>query len=308
MSQPRSASASGIKVDWGRLAPLRLRARTIAEGVYAGTHRSARRGPGVEFGGHRQYVPGDDLRWIDRHALMRHDRLMVREFETETDRAVYLVVDATASMSFRSDRAPGSKLAFAAVIAAAVSRIALSAGDPVSISWIGGEGARPVAPTSGGEAFERIVGALETIQATSDASADRRVFERCLSPIIRRARRGAVVVLLSDLLDLPAHADEQFAAIGTAGRRLVAVQVLDPDELDLPYEGTVRLRSLEGDAVVETDPSVTRTRYQQALEELTRTWAKQLSTRGGKLVRARSDDDPVEIVRQVLRGIAEGTS
>lgn len=308
MSQPHPAHALGSKVDWGRLAPLRLRARTIAEGVYAGTHRSARRGPGVEFGGHRQYVPGDDLRWIDRHALMRHDRLMVREFETETDRAVYIVVDATASMSFRSDRAPGSKIAFAALISAAIARIALSAGDPVSISWIGGEGARPVAPTSGGEAFDRVVGALETIKATSDASSDRLVFERCLSPIVRRARRGAVVVLLSDLLDLPPRADEQFAAIGTAGRRLVAVQVLDPDEVDLPYEGTVRLRSLEGDAVIETDPSVTRERYQQALEKLTQNWSAQLSGRGGRLVRARTDDDPVEIVRQVLRGIAEGSS
>lgn len=308
MSQPQPGRVLRSKVDWGRLAPLRLRARTIAEGVYSGAHRSVRRGPGVEFGGHRQYVPGDDLRWIDRHALMRHDRLMVREFETETDRAVYIVVDATSSMSFRSERAPGAKIAFAALIGAALARIALSAGDPVSISWVGGEGARPVAPTSGGEAFERVVSALETIKATGDASTDQLVFQRCLAPIVRRARRGAVVVLLSDLLDLPPRACEQFAAIGTAGRRLVAVQVLDPDEIDLPYEGTVRLRSLEGDAVVETDPSVTRARYQQALEQLSQTWAVQLSARGGRLVRARTDDDPVEIVRQVLRGIAEGIS
>ncbi len=46
-------------IDWGKLAPLRLRARQIAEGVYAGLHRSALRGAGVEFGGYREYVPGD---------------------------------------------------------------------------------------------------------------------------------------------------------------------------------------------------------------------------------------------------------
>ena len=62
------------------------------------------RAPGVEFGGQRPYVPGDDLRFFDRRALLRHDKLMVREFETETDRALWLCLDATASMSFRGER------------------------------------------------------------------------------------------------------------------------------------------------------------------------------------------------------------
>jgi uncharacterized protein (DUF58 family) len=296
------------RVDWGRLAPLRMRARSVAEGVYAGAHRSLRRGPGVEFGGHRPYVPGDDLRWIDRHALMRHDRLMVREFETETDRALYLVVDATASMSFRGKGAPGAKVAFAALIAASLARVALSSGDPVSLGWIGGESARSVPPTSGGEAFERIVRALSCIQATGDGRIDDHAFERAIAPIAQRARRGSVIVLLSDLVDLPNGASDQFAAMATAGRRLVAAQVLDPEELRLPYEGTVRLRSLEGDFVVETDPSVTRPRYLQALEALSESWAKPLTARGGSLVRAATDDDPVSVVRAVLRAVAQGVS
>src|SRR5258705_8137913 len=118
-------------LDWGNLAPLRLRSRLVAEGVYAGGHRSARRGAGVEFGGYREYTPGDDLRWLDRRSLMRHDRLLVREFETETDRALRLVVDASASMAYRGSRAPGAKLAWSALVAAALSRIALASGDPV---------------------------------------------------------------------------------------------------------------------------------------------------------------------------------
>src|SRR5688572_25806415 len=99
-------------LDWGSLAPLRLRARAVAEGVYAGVHRSARRGAGVEFGGFREYTPGDDLRWLDRRALLLHDRLVVRQFETETDRAVRLIIDATSSMGYRGKGAPGAKFAF----------------------------------------------------------------------------------------------------------------------------------------------------------------------------------------------------
>ena len=111
--------AKGLRrsIDWGSIAPLRIRARMVAEGVYAGAHRSARKGAGVEFGGHRAYVAGDDLRHLDVRSLLRHDHLLVRQFETETDRALRLVVDASASMGYRGSRAPGAKLAFAALIA-----------------------------------------------------------------------------------------------------------------------------------------------------------------------------------------------
>ena len=127
------------RLDWGKFGPLRLRAKSVADGVYAGTHRSPRRGAGIEFGGHRSYVQGDDLRFIDRHALMRHGQLLIREFETETDRDLRLIVDASASMSFRSSGASGPKFAFAALIAAALAKIAVASGDRVALDFIAGE-------------------------------------------------------------------------------------------------------------------------------------------------------------------------
>src|SRR5262245_30321667 len=144
-------SEASVKIrsalDWGELVPLRLHARNVADGAYAGSHRSPRRGSGIEFGGHRNYVPGHDLRWLDRHALMRHGRLMIREFETETERALFLIVDASLSMGFRSPKAPGAKLAYAAVLAAAMTRIAIAGGDPVALDWIGGSDRRALPVT-----------------------------------------------------------------------------------------------------------------------------------------------------------------
>ena len=141
----------GIPIDWGTIAPLRLRARAIAEGVYAGEHRSARKGAGVEFGGQRPYVPGDDLRFFDKRSLLRHGKLMIREFETETDRALWVLVDATKSMSFRGS-GPGAKLAYAGLLAAALARVAVATGDPVGIAFVGGVGAKLVPARSGSEA------------------------------------------------------------------------------------------------------------------------------------------------------------
>ena len=292
-------------IEWGALAPLRLRARSVAEGVYAGPHRSVRKGAGVEFGGQRAYVPGDDLRFIDRRALLRHDKLMVREFETETDRAVWLCVDATASMAYRGDAAPGAKYAYAALIAAALARVALATGDPVGLGFIGGDGARPLSASAGREAFDRVVAALEGARATGDSSADPGAIDRAVAPIAKKARRGAVIVVLSDLIDLPERARSDLLPLGTAGRTLVVVQILDPAEAELSFSGSVRLRALEGDVVVEADVDEARAVYKERLAALTGAWTRDVEGRGGRLVRAITSDDPTNVTRAVIRAIAE---
>lgn len=288
-------------IDWGTLGPLRIRSRLVAEGVYAGAHRSARRGAGIEFGGHREYVPGDDLRWLDRRSLLRHDRLLVRQFETETDRALRLVVDATASMGYRGKRAPASKLAFAAVVAAALGRIAVTSGDPVGLTYFGGAASARGVPVSGGrEAFERLVASLEASGAGGDHRTDLAALDRVIAPLARGARRGSLVVFLSDLIDLPEAAADRVASIAARGKGVVVVQVLDPDEAELPFEGTVRLRALEGGLVVETDVEATRAEYLSRLHALQDAWDRALVARGGRLVKVRSNEDPVRAVRAAI--------
>jgi len=288
--------------DWGVFAPLRLRAQTIAEGVYAGMHRSVRKGAGVEFGGQRPYVSGDDLRFVDKRSLLRHGRLMIREFETETDRALWLVVDATASMAFKGS-GPGSKYPFAALCAAALGRVALASGDPVGLVVLGGDGARALPAASGREAFERMVWTLSAIDPSGDWTARQSDIGDSLAPIHARARRGSTIVLFSDLIDLPEGTRSQFGALATRGRRTFAVQVLSPEEITLPFEHHARFQSLEGGVVVDADPSAARAHYQSRLAALREEWSSDLIGRGGALVTASTSNDPVKIVRALLLGI-----
>lgn len=288
------------KLDWGVFAPLRLKARSVADGVYAGSHKSPRKGSGVEFGGHRAYVPGDDLRYIDRHALMRHGDLLIREFETETDRDLWLFVDATKSMSYVGPGGPGPKYAFAALLAAALAYIAVRTGDRVGLDFIGGKNARPIPPRAGRDAFERIVAALEDVEPEGDLSADRRILEHALGQAQRGARRGAIQVVLTDLLDLPSGSLETLTTLTTRGRTLSVVQVLSPAERDFPFEGAVQLRSLEGKTVVETDAAQARARYLAALAEMQAQAAQELLPRGGRLLSCATTDSPELLVRRIL--------
>lgn len=293
----------GSSLDWGALAPLRLRARGAAEGIWAGPHRSLRRGAGVEFAGYRAYLPGDDLRFLDRHALMRHGTRMVREFETDTDRSVRFLVDSSASMAYSGSRAPGAKLAFAAVVAAAIGWVTLRGGDRVALDWLADE-VDPLPWSSGAAAFERLVAALERGEARG--SIDDAGLARLTARLSRGTPSGAITLVLSDFLDLPESTVEALSTLSSRTRLVVGLEVLDPDELDLPYQGPVRLRAMETDLVVDTDAPRARVEYQAALAEHSARLRSGFVRRGGRFLRAVTTEEPAHVVRRVLELVSGG--
>jgi hypothetical protein len=115
---------------------------------------------------------------------------------------------------------------------------------------------------------------------------------------------GSVTVVFSDFLDLPDGALDSLAALSSRARGLVLVQVLDPDELELPFTGPVRLRALESDLVVDTDAPRARADYLVALERHARTWRDGLVARGGRWLRASTLEEPSRVVRRVLENVS----
>jgi uncharacterized protein (DUF58 family) len=292
-------------IDWAALGRLRISARRIAEGAWVGLHPSHRRGAGLEFAGHRSYVPGDDLRWLDQRALLRHERLLIKQFETETERTLRLVVDATASMGFRSDTSLLRKLDMAALLAAALTRIAVRSGDRSGLDFIGGVDASPLPVSGGMPAFERALIELTRIEPGGQIGVSRSELERAIGAVTQRAPRGTLFVVLSDLFELGDAAPDVFGALGTAGRQAILVQILDPLEASFELEGPVRLRASEGALEVETNASLARAGYLEALAALQTRFRDAVRVHGGELVVCRTDDDAVDVVRKVLRA-AEG--
>src|SRR5438270_13425494 len=117
-SLPRSRSRveSLTSIDPRTLAKihgLRLRARHIVEGYVAGLHRSPYHGFSIEFAEHREYAPGDDLRYVDWKVFGKSDRFYLKQFEEETNLLCYLLLDTSESMQYQGPHAPLSKLAYA---------------------------------------------------------------------------------------------------------------------------------------------------------------------------------------------------
>ena len=91
--------------------------------------RTKKSGSGVEFADHRDYQPGDDFRYLDWNVYQRFERLLLRLYEEEEDLAIYLIIDASASMGFGG----GEKLRYAKRLAAALAYVGLANLDRVSI-------------------------------------------------------------------------------------------------------------------------------------------------------------------------------
>ena len=104
-----------------QIAGLELKARSIVEGYVSGLHRSPFHGFSVEFAEHREYVPGDDIRFLDWKVYGKTDRLYIKRYEEETNLEAWLVVDASASMAYASRDGKGpSKFDYASWCAAAL--------------------------------------------------------------------------------------------------------------------------------------------------------------------------------------------
>ena len=87
-----------------KLQGLELRARPIVEGYVAGMHRSPYHGFSVEFAEHREYVPGDDLRYVDWKVFGKTDKVYLKQYEEETNLVCYLLLDTSESMRYQSER------------------------------------------------------------------------------------------------------------------------------------------------------------------------------------------------------------
>src|SRR3989337_762639 len=109
---PRTVSAASPLLDPHTLAQLQgleLRARRIVEGYVAGLHRSPYQGFSNEFAEHREYAPGDDLRYVDWKVFGKTDRFYLKQFEEDTNQVSNVLLDTSESMQYQSETAPLSK-------------------------------------------------------------------------------------------------------------------------------------------------------------------------------------------------------
>ncbi|MFM8436681.1 MAG: DUF58 domain-containing protein [Planctomycetia bacterium] len=243
-----------------RIARLELRARAVVEGVLAGLHKSPYKGQSVEFLQHREYVRGDDLRRVDWKVWGRQDRLYVKEFEEETNLRLALLVDASASMDYRSG--PLSKYDCAATLAASLAWLALSHGDAAGCAVFDDKVRASVPARTKKSQLTSVVEVLETPRGGRGTA-----FLPVLRSLAETLPRRGLVVVVSDLLGDRDGVFKGLQMLRKQGHDLVLLHVLDDDELDFPFDGPTRFDGLEIPDHIACNPRALRAGYLAALEE-----------------------------------------
>jgi uncharacterized protein (DUF58 family) len=260
-----------------RLEKLRLLARRkLARGAL-GQHRSWRHGSGFEPAGHRAYAPGDDFRRIDWNAFRRLERLYVTEREEESERAVLLVLDRSASME-------GPKLELARRLVAALAHVALAEGDAVRVVAFAADTVAALPPRRGHGAIFPIFDFLDGLSASGGTT----IAAAC-QKAVRGPRRPGLAVLVTDFLS-EEKARSVLAALSQSGRDVVLAHVVAPEDARPALEGTRRLVDSETrEELVLTFDRRARDEYMRAFDEWVHEIMNAVRSFGGTYARIGSE-------------------
>ena len=245
-----------------RLERLDVLSRKILRGKLQGERRSKKRGQSVEFADYRNYVVGDDLRFIDWNLYARLDKLFLRLFMEEEDLSISLVLDVTASMH----QGDPDKLLYAKQLAASLGYIALSQHNRVNLYAVTDRVVDSVRNLRGRRPIPQM---LEFLQRQTSEDQQPGDLDQACKQVAMLGRQPGVVILVSDFLE-KGELSDALRHLASQQHDTYAIQVLSPQETD-PTAGQIvgdlRLTDVEdGDvAEVSISPALLK-RYRATLQ------------------------------------------
>jgi uncharacterized protein (DUF58 family) len=278
------------------LGGLEFVARQVVEGFIAGLHRSPHRGFSVEFAEHRMYQPGDDLRYIDWRMYGRSDRYYIKQFEEETNLRSYLLVDASASMSWTSaEGVLPTKLWYAKQLAASLALMLVRQGDAVGLLAFDSAIRSHIAPRGGRRHWHELLRTLEPVAASGRTDPG-----SALRDLAGRLRRRGLVILISDLLVDPEATRLALRFLRHRGHEVLVFHLLDPGERELPGVGEVRFVDPETDEELPVSAADVRQEYREAVEHALAEWRRDLAPQGIDYVLVGTDEPMAHALRAYL--------
>ncbi|MCZ6672030.1 MAG: DUF58 domain-containing protein [Verrucomicrobia bacterium] len=243
-----------------RIENYALMAKGAVEGFLSGMHRSVYHGLGTEFLQYRNYVPGEDLKYVDWKVFAKRDELVTKVYQEETSMNCYFVIDASASHNYQGERAACTKLRYACMIAASLAYLATRQGDNISLFAYQDSIVEALEPGHRNGQLHRFLQALIRLKPEGHAN-----HERLLQSITHHMRSRGLVVYLSDMLEAEETLPRMLQTLRFQHCDCLAMQVLDPDEQDLPHGYPVRYIDSETGQEVTTFADTVREGYEKSM-------------------------------------------
>jgi uncharacterized protein (DUF58 family) len=245
-----------------RIGNLELLSRTVVEGFVSGLHRSPYLGRSVDFAEHRAYMPGDDIRRIDWRLFARSDRFYLKEFEADSNTDLVQLLDVSRSMEFTSHGV--TKLDYARYLVACMAYLARKQRDRVGLMTFDDD-VRDFVPPSA----KHLPILLHTLERAAREGEHGRRGELAgpLGKAAEALHRRSLIVLVSDLYLEPRAVLDAVALLSHRGSDLMVFHLLDPAEIDFPFDQTANYEDLESGERIPVVPEEVRERYRGLVAE-----------------------------------------
>jgi uncharacterized protein (DUF58 family) len=228
-----------------KLERLAIAAKRVQLGLSKGERRSKRKGSSVEFADYRDYVQGDDLRFVDWNIYGRLDALYLKLFREQEDLTVHLLIDASRSMSFGTP----PKIEFACKLAAAIGYIALIGYDRVCLEAFSGADEHRMRPCRGRASVTKMFSFIESLEGEGGTHLER----ACRSYVLRNRAKGAAVII-SDFFDQDGF-EGCLRRLTMSSSDVYAIHVMAPEEIKPQLSGDLKLLDSETNSFVEISAS-----------------------------------------------------
>ena len=239
-----------------KLRGLELRARLIVEGYVSGVHRSPFHGFSIEFAEHREYVPGDDVRYVDWKVYGKTDKYYLKQYEEETNLISYLLVDGSQSMAYRGPSAALSKLEYSQCLAAALGYLILNQQDSVGLVTFDEQVRTLIRPSSNPSHLKQLLHVMEQVVPEGKTAAG-----AIFHDLAERLKKRGIVLVFSDLFDSVPAILAGLKHFRHRRHEVVLFHVLDPAELDFPFQQMTLFKGLEQFPNLLAEPQGLRRAY-----------------------------------------------
>lgn len=250
-----------------------LLAKVVVEGFLSGLHKSPFHGFSVEFAEHREYVPGDDLKYLDWALYARTDLYYIKRFEEETNLRCHILLDHSASMAYGTGAL--TKWDYSCFLGTCLAYLMVRQQDAVGLTLFGAAPGLYVPPKCRRSHLRQLMATMcrHAPTGTTDVGAS-------LRAAIRKLKRRGLVVLISDLIDDPAETLKAIRLLSGHRHEVIVFHVLDATELDFNFEQPALFRDMETGEELEIDPASVRAAYLEQMQELYEFYRKGLAEMG----------------------------
>ncbi len=252
-----------------RINNMQLLAKVVVEGFVLGLHRSPFRGFSVEFAEYRQYSPGDEIKHIDWKVFGKTDRYYVKQFEEETNLACYIILDASASMQYKSSEDAVSKLEYGSCVAACLSYFMMRQRDATGLMVFDDKVRTILPPRLRQSHLTRILTELDNTEAGGETHISGPLHE-----LAEGMKRRGLIVLISDLMDDPEKVLSALQHFRFAGHDIIVFHVMDPAELTFPFDTMTEFSDMETGEKILISPEGMRDVYMDEVDRFLTTYEK----------------------------------